>query len=395
MTVKQPDHSRRLEQVHTSLTMALNERAQTLRASGRTIYNLTAGEPDLPTPAAIIEQAFEDARNGYTRYTPVAGLMEVREALSEHLSRRWGLDVPVDEVMLTAGAKQGLFNFFMALLNPGDEVLIPQPAWVSFPEQVRLAGGIPIFVPTRESDGWFPRIDVLQTLRSPRTRAVILNTPNNPSGQVITREHLASLVHWCVENHIYLVYDETYSELTYPGVCHWHPFAMDPDSREFVITVNAFSKTFRMTGWRIGWVHAPASWIQAMIVIQSHSTSNACVLSQRAVLAAISMPQTYLEEQRKMYAERAHRFMGHLQKIPNVRPIEPKGAFYVWVDLTAWLEQRGLDDMDLGLDIMEKAGVAYVPGAAFAMPGYARFSIAASIETLDAAAKALARYFEG
>lgn len=384
--------ARRLENVKPSMTMALNEKVQHLLRNGRQVCNLTAGEPDLPTPDEILRKAFEDAREGYTRYTPVAGYPEVREALAQHLSQRWNRDVSPGEVMFTAGAKQGLYNFFMALINPGDEVLIPKPAWVSFPEQVRLAHGVPVFLDTQEKLGWFPSIECLETHRTDRTRALVLNSPNNPTGQLVRSDQLKEIVSWCVNEGIYLVYDETYSELTYPGERHVHPFDLLPDAAPWVITVNAFSKTYRMTGWRIGWVHAPVNWIQTMCTIQSHSTSNPCAISQRAALAALQMPSSFIENQRMMYAERARNFIETLKKCQAFTIVEPRGAFYVWVGMHSILQKRNLDDMELAMEILEQAGVGYVPGSAFSMPGYARFSIAKDIPTLVQAGEALVQY---
>lgn len=384
--------AKRLQSVQPSTTMAMNEKAQELMRDGIKIFNLTAGEPDQPTPEEICQAAEKAMREGYTRYTPVAGYLELRQRLAQVMNERTGVPVEPQEIMVTAGGKQALCNFFMALLNPGDEVLIPSPAWVSFPEMVRLAGGISRIVTTHEKNGYFPSVEELEACRTDRTRALVLNTPNNPTGQILDASSQDILVRWCVEHGIYVVYDETYAELTFPEYSHVHPLRTFPDALPWVITVDSFSKTFRMTGWRIGWVYAIAPWINTMTVIQSHSTSNACSISQRAALTALDLPREFLDGPRTLYALRAQRFLEGLRSIPGLHPIQPQGAFYVWVNVSAWQSILQMNDQELALHILEHAHVATVPGSAFQSPGFIRFSVAADEDTLEQSFQSLNVY---
>ena len=386
--------SRRMRSVRPSATMAMNEKALELQHRGVQVLNLTAGEPDQPTPAEICQAAARAMSEGFTKYTPVAGIAELREKLAAALETRIGQAVHPHEIIVTAGGKQGLYNFMMVLLDPGDEVLIPLPSWVSFPEQVTLAEGLPRMVPTRRGDGFFPTVEKLEAMRTERTKALVLNTPNNPTGQVIARETLAALTEWCRERGIFLVFDETYADLTFPGSDHFHPLQVAPEARPWVITVNSFSKTYRMTGWRIGWVQGPEPWIRAMTALQSHSTSNASSISQKAALAALELPVEFIQGTRTLYALRARRFMEALDRIPGVHPLRPQGAFYVWADISAWLHILEMDDSEVALHLLEHAHVAAVPGQAFHAPGFLRFSVAVDEATLERAVQALREYAE-
>ncbi len=385
----------RLQQVEPSRTIAMNERAQMLRRRGVAILNLTAGEPDLPTPEPVQEAAVAAMRAGHTRYTPAAGIPELREAVAAYERNRLGVEIRPEEVIITCGGKQALYNFFMALLDPGDEVLIPTPCWVSFYEQVRLADGVPVFVSTSASHQFFPTVPDLDAHRSARTRALVLNTPCNPTGQVITSDHLRSIVQWALDHRLYIVFDECYAELTFPGFTHHHVLQVVPDARMHLVTVNTFSKTFCMTGWRVGWAVAPEEWIRAMTVVQSHSTTHAPSISQWAALTALQLGRDHVDTMRRLYAERAQYLLDNLRDLPGIRVYAPQGAFYLWIDVSEWLQTHGMDDMQLALRLLDEAHVATVPGRAFQAPGFLRISFAASQDTLEAAVAALRAFFTG
>jgi aspartate aminotransferase len=381
--------AQRLRQVQPARTMEMNERAQTLQRQGISIWNLTAGEPDFPTPAPVQEAALQAMRAGHTRYTPSAGIPELRAALAQWETARLGLEVRPNQVIVTSGGKQALYNFFMAFLNPGDEVLIPTPCWVSFYEQVRLADGLPVFVPTSPDHGFFPTVHDLERYRTARTRALVLNTPNNPTGQVLRPEALQAIVSWSVERGIVIVFDECYADLTFPPHRHWHPLQQVPEARPWVVSVNTFSKTFCMTGWRVGWAVGPEAWVAAMTTVQSHSTSHPTSISQWAALAALQLPPDLIQSMRATYERRARWVCDRLAQRPGLRPYRPQGTFYVWVDVRNWLEALGTDDFGLALRLLEEAHVATVPGEAFQMPGYLRLSFATSEAVLENALTAL------
>lgn len=381
--------AQRLQRVQPARTMEMNERAQALQRQGVPVWNLTAGEPDFPTPAPVQEAALQAMRAGHTRYTAPAGIPELRTALAQWETARLGVEIRPNQVIVTSGGKQALYNFFMAFLNPGDEVLIPTPCWVSFYEQVRLADGVPVFVPTSPAHDFFPTVDDLNRYRTARTRALILNTPNNPTGQVIQLKALRDIVAWSIEREVFIVFDECYADLTFPPHRHWHPLQLVPEARPWVLSVNTFSKTFCMTGWRVGWAVGPEVWISAMTTVQSHSTSHPTSICQWAALAALQIPPDSVQSMRATYERRGRWLYDRLARRPGLRPYMPQGAFYVWVDVQEWLRALETDDFGLALRLLEEAHVATVPGEAFQTSGYLRLSFATSEAVLENAWAAL------
>lgn len=381
--------AQRLQHVTPSRTVQMNARAQALKRQGVKIYNLTAGEPDFPTPLAVQAAARAAIEAGHTRYTPVAGIPELRQALADRETARLGVTVSPAHILVTAGGKQALYNFFMAAVDIGDEVLIPTPCWVSFYEQVRLAGGVPVFIPTQPEGGFFPTVEDLDHYRSSRTRALVINTPNNPSGQVLDAQRLRNIVEWCAEHEITLVFDECYAELTFPPHRHYHPLQLMPEAQPWVVSVHTFSKTHCMTGWRVGWAVGPPSWIDAMATVQSHVNSHPASISQWAALAALSLEPSSLEPMLQAYIRRGERVWRFLARLPGLLPYPPQGAFYVWVDVRAWLDQLGYDDEQLVLALLEEAHVAVIPGTVFQAPGYLRISFATEDDVIEQALHAI------
>lgn len=380
-----------------SPTLALNQRALELKSQGRKIISLAAGEPDFPTPPWIIEAAHKAALNGATRYTAVAGTPDLRQAIVEKLFRENHLKYSPKEIVVGTGGKQIIFNALMATLNPGDEVIVPSPYWVSYPEMVSLFGGHSVIVPCAEANSFKLSPKDLEAAITPRTKWLILNAPSNPTGVMYTFEELWALAQVIRRNpHLMVMSDDIYEHLLYDNLTFQTIADVEPEIKHQVLIVNGVSKSFSMTGWRIGYGAGPEALISAMVNIQSQSTSNACSVAQAAALAALKGDQTFLNEWRTSFAKRRDQMLDLLLSIPNVTCVKPQGAFYLFPNMMAYLGTTRPDtgdriatDMDLSNYLLESAGIAVMPGSAFGAPGFLRLSFAISAADIEEGLKCL------
>jgi aspartate aminotransferase len=377
--------SKRVGQIGPSATLAASERANQLRAAGVDVLDLGPGQPDFDTPEHIRDAGVRAIREGRTRYTAAAGIPELREAVADLYSHREGVVYRADETMVTCGGKQGLFNIFAALLDPGDEVVIPTPYWVSFPEQVKLAGGVPVYADTDEADGFALRAETILDACTERTKMVVLNTPSNPSGAVIGRQTMLDLARLALERGIYLLVDECYAALVYDGAEHLTPLAAGPDAKDVTILCGSCSKSYAMTGWRIGYVAAPAPLIKACISLQGHTTSNAASMSQYAALEALTGDQTPVRAMLTTFAERRDAVVPRIREIEGMTCVEPQGAFYAFPNVSGLLNKDMPTSADLASWLIDACHVVTVPGTAFGRDGYLRLSYATSMSVLDEA----------
>jgi aspartate aminotransferase len=374
--------SLRIERVAPSPTMAIDSRAKQLMADGVDVVNFGAGEPDFDTPAHIREAAESALTRGQTRYTAAAGMPELRRAVAEYTTRETGVHYDPDQVVVSVGAKHALYNALMALVNPGDGVLLPAPYWVTYPEQVKLAEGDPVVVPLAPENGFrLTRRDLERAWR-PHVRGLILNTPANPTGAMVPPEELEAIAAFVRERDLWVVSDEIYDRLVYGTIAH-RSIAAYPGMAERTVYVNGCSKTYAMTGWRIGWACAPKPVAAAMDRFQSQCTSNATTFAQAGALAALRGPQDVVESMRAAFAARRELAFNLVREIPGLQPVEPDGAFYLWVELGSWLGRRVGDTLlrdgdDFARVCLEQARVAVVPGSGFGRPEGFRLSFATS-----------------
>jgi aspartate aminotransferase len=377
----------------------MNSRALELRARGVDVYAFAAGEPDFEPPPHVLEAAKKAIDRGASKYTSVTGIPALKEAICDSTERMRGWRPAAENVCVTVGAKHALFDVALALYEAGDEIIIPKPYWVSYPEQVRLLGAKPVLVDTREDQGWKLTPQKLEQAMSPRTKAVILCTPSNPTGAAFTEDEMRALVEVVRKHDCWLVVDEIYAELVYDGFRFVSAAKLAPDLRERLVIVDGVSKTFAMTGWRIGWALAPTPLVRALDMIQGQSTTNATAVAQHAAVAALSGPMDDFARVRAAFQRRRNAMVSGLENIPGVRCRKPEGAFYAFADVRGLL---GLDaggkplgsDEDIAYWLLERAHVAAVPGAAFGAPGYMRFSYATGEERIAAGLASMRRAVE-
>ncbi|MFQ3611164.1 MAG: pyridoxal phosphate-dependent aminotransferase [Fimbriimonadales bacterium] len=375
--------SERARQVQPSPTLALTARAQEMRRQGIDVLSFTAGEPDFDTPDFAKAGAIEAIHAGYTKYTPTPGILPLREAICEKLWEENRLRYTPDQVIVSCGAKHSLFCALMALLDPGDEVIIPTPCWVSYPEQVRLMGAIPVFVPADESTDFLPDYNALRQAISPRTKAIILNTPCNPTGAVFPRQKLKEIASLALSHNLWIVADEIYEKLTYDGHTHESIGALSKEVFERTITVNGMSKSYAMTGWRIGYLAGPTEVVRAVNRLQDQMTSNACSIAQHASLSALQDKSDWHAKVRQAYDRRRNLIVDGLNAVPGITCWRPRGAFYVYANVSGLLGARANgktleSSADVAEYLLERARVAVVPGEGFCAPGYIRLSYATS-----------------
>ena len=378
--------SGRLEKIKPSVTLAVTQKAQELRSRGEDVISFSAGEPDFSTPEHIVEAAKKALDQGKTRYTPVAGIPELRQAVAAQSEEVRSVGCKPEQVIITVGAKHALYGFFQAVLDPGDQVVIPTPYWVSYPDQVLLAGGEPVYFETTAKNNWILTPQDLEKIASPKTKVVIINTPSNPTGGLYSREATEAITEKALSMGLWIITDEIYRDLIYDGAKHVSPLSVASDRAERVFVVDGVSKTYAMTGWRIGWGIGDPDVIKAMSKIQGQSTSNPAAMAQAAALAAITTPADFLPGWVREYKERRDVIVEGLAAMPGVECVTPRGAFYVLPDVTAVLERMGggVTDVDLATLLLEKALVATVPGSAFGAPGHLRFSYATSMDAIEA-----------
>lgn len=389
--------SSRCTGISPSATLEINTRAKQLRAEGKHVYGFAVGEPDFPTPEYICDAAREALKLGLTRYTPVAGTKELRGAICEKLERDNNLHYKPSEVIVSNGAKQALLNAFVAILNPGDEVLLPTPCWVSYPEMIRMAGGVPIMVKTKEEEGFLPSLKLLEKLTTPRTKAIVINSPNNPTGCVYPPELLEKIAEFAIEKEIYVVSDEIYERLIYDGQQHVSIASFGPQIHKQAIVINGLSKTFAMTGWRMGYAAASEDIVNAMAAYQSHATSGANSIAQYASYKALQNGAAYIRAMREEYDARRLLMVAKINGMDGVSCITPHGAFYVMLNVKKLIGRtfRGEkieDAVALSRMLLDAVNVAVVPGDAFEAPGFCRISYAVSREDIDAGLDAIGRF---
>lgn len=390
----------RLDPIKPSITLAVTAKAARLKAEGVDVISFGAGEPDFDTPAHIKDaaRAALDAPNrGIGKYTEVGGILPLRKAIAAELSAVHKIALDPAQVLVSTGAKHSLYNLFMALLDPGDEVLIPAPFWVSYPDMVMLAGGRPVALETRAEDDFAVTAETVAAAVSPHTRAIVLNNPSNPTGAVYSRAQIEALAKVVVEKDLLVISDDIYRQLVYGDGEYVSIASISPEIAARTILVDGVSKTYAMTGWRIGYTAGPLPLIKAMAMIQGQSTSNPTHLSQVATLAALTGPQACVAEMRTAFDERRLAMLGLLRAIPGVTCREPKGAFYAFPDLSTYVGRRTPegslldDDVQLCDWLVDVGKVAVVPGSGFGAPGYVRLSYACAMPSIQDGVGRLAR----
>jgi aspartate aminotransferase len=370
--------SARAAQLSPSLTLSIDSKAKAMKSEGIDVCGFGAGEPDFDTPEHIKQAAIAALESGFTKYTPSAGLPELRQAIAEKLEADNQLSYRPSQVVVSSGAKHSCYNAILATCQPGDEVLIPSPYWVSYPDMVRLAGAEPVIVQTTERNGWKMRASDFENAMTPRTKMLILNSPGNPSGSVYTREELQGIVEVAAEEDIYILSDEIYEKLVYDDTKHVSVGSLSKEAYDLTITVNGFSKAYAMTGWRLGYLAAPEAVAKAVDNIQSHSTSHPCSFAQKGALAALKGDQQALADMRDEFSMRRDYMYDRITKIPNITAVKPQGAFYILVNIS----QLGLSSQNFADRLLSKANVAVVPGAAFGDDRTVRLSYATSIDII-------------
>jgi len=390
-----------LGRIKPSPTIAVTTLAAELKRQGRDVIGLGAGEPDFDTPDFIKEAAIEAIRRGETKYTAVDGTPELKRAITGKFKRENGIDYATDEVTVGSGGKQVLYNAFVATLNPGDEVVIPAPYWVSYPDMVLLAGGTPVFVSCPEQTGFKLRPEDLDAAIGPRTKWVVLNSPNNPTGAAYTEGELKALTDVLVRHkQVWLMTDDMYEHLVYGDFRFTTPAQVEPRLRPRTLTVNGVSKAYAMTGWRIGYAGGPKELIKAMAKVQSQSTSNPCSISQAAARAALDGDQSFLPGRNKVFEERRDLVVEMLNQAPGLRCHRPEGAFYVYPSCAGAIGRRTpsgaaiADSEGFARYLLEGEGVAVVHGSAFGMDPYFRISYATATELLEEACRRIIRACE-
>jgi aspartate aminotransferase len=374
--------AQRILEMEESPTLAVTAKAKALKAAGEPVIGFGAGEPDFPTPPNIVEAAQRAATDPVMhRYTPTAGLPALREAIAEKTRRDSGLEVSPDQIVVANGGKHALYNVFMALVDVDDEVLIPAPYWVSYPEQVKLAGGVPVAVPTTKETGFRTGVEQLEAHRTEATKALVFVSPSNPTGAVYPPEEVAAIGRWAAEHGIWVITDEIYEHLIYGSASAASLPVVAPEAAARTVVVNGVAKTYAMTGWRVGWSISTVELAKGMNKLQSQSTSNVCNVAQRAAVEALQGPQDAVAEMRAAFDRRRKLAVAKLAAIDGVQVVEPEGAFYVFPSFEDVLGRevagRRVDTtLELAEVLLEEAKVAVVPGEAFGSPGYARLSYA-------------------
>jgi aspartate aminotransferase len=370
--------SERAAQLTPSLTLSIDSKAKAMKAEGIDVCGFGAGEPDFDTPEHIKRAAIEALEAGFTKYTPNAGIPELRQAIADKLAADNGLSYRAGQVVVSNGAKHACYNAILATCQPGDEVITPAPYWVSYPDMVRLVGAEPVIVPTSERNAWKMHPEDFENAMTPRTKMLIMNSPGNPTGSVYTREELEAIVNVAAEEDIYVLSDEIYEKLIYDDAKHVSIASLSKEAYDLTITINGFSKSYAMTGWRLGYLAAPDAVARAVDSIQSHTSSNPSSFSQYGALAALKGDQQPLADMREEFDLRRNYMFDRISKISNVTAVKPQGAFYILVNIS----QLGLNSQNFADRLLSKANVAVVPGAAFGDDRTVRFSYATSLDVI-------------
>jgi aspartate/methionine/tyrosine aminotransferase len=374
--------SSRIGGIAESATLAVDAKAKALKASGRPVIGFGAGEPDFPTPGYIVDAAVEACRDPRNhRYTPAGGLPELKQAIADKTLRDSGLHVEPAQVLVTNGGKQAIYEAFATILDPGDEVLLPAPYWTTYPEAIRLAGGVPVEVLADETQDYKVTVAQLEAARTDRTKVLLFNSPSNPTGAVYSRDEVEAIGRWLVEHGLWVLTDEIYEHLVYDGLETASLPVAVPEVADRCIVVNGVAKTYAMTGWRVGWAIGPKDVVKAATNLQSHATSNVSNVAQRAALAAVAGDLSAVAEMKAAFDRRRRTIVSMLNEIDGVVCPEPKGAFYAYPSVKGLLG-REIDGVtpttsaELAEVMLDQVEVAAVPGEAFGSPGYLRFSYA-------------------
>ena len=374
--------SRRVAGIEESATLAVDAKAKAMKAAGRPVVGFGAGEPDFPTPAAIVEAAARAVHEPWTHhYSPAAGIPALREGIAAKTRRDSGYEVAADQVLVTNGGKQAIFNAVAALVDHGDEVIIQAPYWVTYPDVVRVFGGVPVVVETDESSGYLATVEQLEAARTPRTKLVLFVSPSNPTGAVYSPEQVAAVGRWAVEHGLWVLTDEIYEHLVYADARFASMPTLVPEIADHCVVVNGVAKTYAMTGWRVGWMIGPKDVVKGAINLQSHSTSNVSNVAQAAALAAVTGNLDDVAMMREAFDRRRLTIVKLLNEIPGVVAPEPQGAFYAYPSVKGVLGKqirgrRPTSSLELADLLLEESEVAVVPGEAFGTPGYLRMSYA-------------------
>ena len=379
--------SERAKAIKPSPTLAIDAKAKALKAAGKDIINFGVGEPDFDTPDNIKEAAIKAIRDGFTKYTPVGGIDELKAAIADKFKKDNGLSYEKNEIIVSCGAKHSLYNIAEALFGPGDEVIIPSPYWVTYPDQVILNDAVPVIVATDEQDSFRLRPELLKAKVSGKTKALILNSPSNPTGIAYDRKSLENIAEMAVKHDFYIISDEIYEKLTYEGFSHFSIASLGDEIKRRTIVVNGLSKSHAMTGWRVGFAAGPKDIIKAMTNIQSQSASNPSSITQKASVEALTGPQDFIPKMVSEFDLRRKYMVERLNKIKGVSCITPVGAFYTFPNIASCYGKKlnGMpinSSLDLSAYLLEQAGVALVPGVAFGDDRYIRLSYATSMENI-------------
>lgn len=381
----------RLKEVKPSSTLAITSKAKKLKSEGFDIVNLAAGEPDFDTPDFVKEAGIEAIKSGFTKYTPTTGIPELKNLISEKLKKDNRLEYEPNQIVVSCGAKHSIFNALFVLVNPKDEVLIPQPYWVSYPEMVHLCQGLPRFIKTLPENNFKVTPRQLKEQLSSNTKVFILNSPSNPTGCVYTEDELREIAGICVENKIFVISDEIYEKLIYDGLKHTSIAGFNKDIYDLTVTINGLSKSYSMTGWRIGYLAAAPNISEAVSRLQDHSTSNPNSIAQKAAVAALSYSGDFFSKVVKEFQNRRDYCLERLTKMAKIKAVPPKGAFYIFCDIT----KTGLKSSVFANRLLEEKYVSLIPGDGFGMDNYIRISFATSMEQLKKGMDRLSDFLEG
>lgn len=398
-TTDRPRIASRIAAIAESATLKVDSKAKALKAAGRPVISFAAGEPDFATPQHVVDAAVAAAQDPANhRYTPATGLPELKRAIADKTARVSGITVDPAQVIVTNGGKQAVYQAFQTVVDEGDEVLLPAPYWTTYPEAVRLAGGVPVDVFAGSDQGYLVTVEQLEAARTPRTKALLFCSPSNPTGAVYSAEQTRAIGEWALEHGIWVISDEIYQDLVYDGIRFSGILEQVPALADTTILVNGVAKTYAMTGWRVGWMIGPADAVKAASNLQSHLSSNVSNVSQRAAIAALTGPQEPVTAMRDAFDRRRKAIVAGLNAIPGFVTPEPEGAFYVYPDVTAllgreWAGSTPTTTLELADLVLEHAEVAVVPGEAFGPSGYLRLSYALGDDDIDEGVARLARLF--
>ncbi|MEK6727358.1 MAG: pyridoxal phosphate-dependent aminotransferase [Candidatus Omnitrophota bacterium] len=378
----------RLKKVNPSSTLAINAKAKKLKAEGRDIINFAAGEPDFDTPDFIKAAAIDAIKSGFTKYTPTAGTPELKNAVCEKFKRDNSLEYLPEQIVVSCGAKHSIFNALMALVNKGDEVLIPAPYWVSYPEMTHICDGTPRFICALPQNNFKITSKDLEKQITPKTKALLLNSPSNPTGCVYNKDELGQIAKICVKEKIFVISDEIYEKLIYDGQSHVSIASLNKDIYGLTVTVNGLSKSYSMTGWRIGYLGASKEISDAVSKLQDHSTSNPVSISQKAAVAALSSPNDFFAKICEEFEKRRDYCISRLEKMNKISFVTPRGAFYIFCDISKTM----LDSLTFADRLLEEASVSTVPGSGFGANKYIRISFANNLEQLESGMERLEKW---